>query len=289
MPIVDVQLFSCLQQLDQGVEQLEQNVHNIEAQLQRPLSSAEYYQLFIQLDKALQPLRQLRDSARALENCGSHILGRLDKLEQRSPQIYGNLITLAVDREVVEIRKEAEGIQKSLLNENLMSVAQKVDSLKRHISTLRHDNALSCKNLSLVSSIERFVTMVEKFLRVCEELSLERPKISDIRKARLDQPLQDLDPVTAELLMEIFEIAELYESGSPLASKRKERLPQNVLELLETHKKQFEEGLGLSSDKLYAPALLSTALELTQGKLDDPLEEVGAYYAELNLIEMQKN
>ncbi len=266
------------------LEQVENAVAHISNQLQCPHSSADYYNLFTQLDSALKPLKELKETARSLEKCvGTRFkfLERVATLEGKTPALFGDLITLAVDHEVIEIRKEADGLKNSLLSESLLSVAAKVDSLKRHISTLCHDNALSQKNLMRIHRVEKFIGMVEKFLNTCETLSTRREDLTALQKARLDQAIHfiDMDPLSYELLMEIFEAAELFESNSPLAAKRKERLPVHLQQRLEVMKKGFEEELGKSSDHLYSPALLALALEMTHGKLENPLEEVARYYA----------
>ena len=287
MSIIDVQVFSRLQQLDREVEHVENLVGNIEAQLQCPHSSADYYQLFMDLDMAFKPIKQLKETARSMSNCGTQFLERLGKLEERCPSLFGDLLTLAVDREVVEIKDEADSLQNSLLSENLRSVAKKVDSLKEHISILRHDNALSQKNLTVISSVERFVEMVEKFLESSENAPSDLPVFAN-QRANIQPQVQsaEMDPVDAELLMEIFEVAELFESGHASAAKKKERLPPALQRRMEALKQEFESSLGMSSDKLYSTALLALALELTQGKkLDNPLEEVAAYYGDLEGIE----
>ncbi len=287
MSIIDVQVFNCLAQLDREIEHVENLVGDIEAQLQAPHSSADYYQLFMDLDKAFRPIKQMKETARSMSNCGTQFLERLDKLEGKCPSLFGDLITLAVDREVVEITSEAENLQNSLLNENMLSVAKKVDSLKQHISTLRHDNALSQKNLTVITSVERFVEMVEKFIEVSKDAPADRPVFAAQRaEVRPQIYASEMDPVGAELLMEIFETAELFESGHTSAAKKKERLPPALQRRLEALKQQFEASLGLSSDKLYSTALLALAMELTQGKkLDNPLEEIAAYYGDLEGIE----
>lgn len=265
MPITQVQLFSSMQQLDAEVQQVENGLAEIERQLELPHSSSDFYQLFIDLDKALKPVKELKTTARALENYGNNFLERLSEIEKRSPVIFGELITLAVDNEVVEIKLEAENLQSSLLNGNLLSVATKVDSLKRHISTLKHDNALSTKNLTIIGSVERFISMVEKYMESAKEM---REGANDLQRATLSQNLSQLerDPVSAELLMEIFEIAELYESGHGSAPRRREQLHPALQKRLEVLKMELEAKFGISADKLYGPALLALALELSQGE-----------------------
>ncbi len=267
----EIQLFSCLQLLDQGVECLEKDVQNIENALQSPRTSQEYYQLFLDLDRALQPLKQLQQSADSLELYAQDHLSRLAKVQEKAPMLFGNLITFAVDCEVTEIRLEAQ----SLLQGDLVAVAQKVDALRRHIGNLRHDHCLSQKNIRIIGAVERFVSMVDTFIARYGTKGL-----SSLPQLTIPD---EMDPLTAELLMEIFEIAE--EGISPLMKNRKERLPPNVLRRAEEHKAALSLSLGISGDKLESAALLATALEMAQGKrLDDPLEEIGAYYAELNSL-----
>lgn len=268
-----------MQQLDQEVERLENEVGQIENQLQLPLSSEDYYRLFNELDRALLPAKQLKETARSLENCGNSLFQRLAALDERSRTLYGNLINTAVDREVVEIKSEALNLEESLVSGNMLSIAQKVDALKQHISTFKHDHALSKSEIVELSQIERFIARVEKFLEIPS-------KLQQIRLQNLFE-YGEIDPATAELLMELFEAAEMFESGHPLASKRKERLPPSVQKRVEVHMETLEEDLMLPSDKVQACALLATALELSQGrKLENPLEEVARYYegwAALNL------
>ncbi|MBI2743433.1 MAG: hypothetical protein HYX48_05905 [Chlamydiales bacterium] len=266
MAITDVQLFGSMQLLDVEVEQVEKSFEEIEHQLALPHSSQDYYQLFVDLDKALKPIKELKKGAATLENYGRKFLERLSLIEQKAPTIFGELISLAVDREVVEIKSEAENLQNSLLSGNLLNVAKKVDSLKQHISNLLHDNALSRKNLTIIGSVERFVSMVEKFIEMAQEAH-ENLQLSDMQRANLSQNLSvfERDPVSAELLMEIFEVAELFESGSCNAVRRKQQLHPALQRRLEVLKGELEERFGHSSDQLYAPALLALALELSRG------------------------
>ena len=277
MKISDVNLFSCMQQLDQGVEHLDARVKDIEQQLQLPLSSADYQKLFAELDRALKPLKQLRDSALALREYGGKFLERLSTLEEKSRVLFGDLYTLEIDHEVIEIKQEAEELQNSLVNVNLQTLALKVDALKAHISTLCHDNRLSEKNIVLLSSVETILSRLEKFLQTS----------SDLQRIYLEELFQygELDGPSAELLMELFELSEMFELGHPLAAKRKEKLPVSIQKRLEMHKKSFDENLGFSRDQHYAPALLAAALELSQRrKLEHPVEEVGRYYGDLDRL-----
>lgn len=271
MSTISFQTFSCIQQLDQEVVRVENEVGEIESQLQSPHSSADYYQLFHDLDRALLPLKQLKETARTLENCSSKLLQRLLTLEERSRTLYGNLVNTAVECEVVEIKSEALSLEESLVSGNLLSVAKKVDALKQHISIFKHDHALSKHEIVELSSIERFIARVEEFL--------ETPtKLQQIRLQNIFE-YGDLDPATAELLMELFELSEMFESGHPLASKRKEKLPVSIQKRLEAHVKELEKNVELPSDKIEACALLATSLELSQGRrLESPLEEVARYY-----------
>lgn len=282
MSISNTQLFSCMQQLDQSVEYVEKTVEAIESQLQSPLSSADYYRLFVDLDRALKPMQQLKETARSLHACGKQFLERLQKLEERSPVLFGDLLTEAVDREVVEIQSEAEHLQSSLSDTPMLSIARKVDALKQHISTLRHDHALSQKNLTIIGAVEHFVETVERFLEISKDAP---PHLDRVQGPHINSNL-GLDPVTSELLMEIFEVAELYESGHGAAAKRKERLPAAIQQRLETLKLALESVLGVSSDHLYGAALFALSIELTQGKkLDNPLEAVISYYSGLESVE----
>ncbi len=288
MTIIDSQVFSCMSQLNQDVEHVEKAIVDIEKELLLPHSSTDYYRLFLDLDRAFQPIKQMKETARSLAHCGQQSFERLNKLEGRCPALFGDLITMAVDRQVVEIRDEAQSLQKSLLSENLQNVAKRVDCLKKHISTLCHDNRLSQKNLTVISSIQRFVEMVEKFIEVSERVSGDRPLFAPQRAdIRPEMPALEQDPVDAELLMEIFEAAEMFESGHGLAVKKKERLPPALQRRLETIKQQLETSLGFSSERLYATALFALALEMTQGrKIDDSLlDEMAAYYGDLESIE----
>jgi hypothetical protein len=264
MSDINVNLFNCMSQLDQGVERVETSIRNIASQLEHPLSSAEYHQLFAELDQALKPVQKLRDEARTLNECGTKLLARLDKLEDGCPALFGEIFTLGVDREVVEITLEAADLQNSLEQGNMLAVAQKVNALKTHISAFMHDNCPSTKNLTLISSAERVIRTVEGFL--------ENPQ---------------LDPMSEELLMELGGIAELYESGHPLASHRKERLSSNLQRRLEALKQELAEHLDLSSETLYFLALRALALELTHGR-GDALARVDRYCADLEMLETQE-
>src|SRR5437899_1683173 len=112
MPVINAQLFGCIQQLNMRLEQVENAVAHISNQLQCPHTSADYYSLFIQLDSALKPLKELKETARSLEKCVGarfQFLERVATLESKTPALFGDLITLAVDHEVIEIRKEEIG------------------------------------------------------------------------------------------------------------------------------------------------------------------------------------
>lgn len=271
MSTISFQAFSCMQQLDQEVERLENEVGHIESQLQLSLSSEDYYRLFQELDRALQPLKQMEKTASSLNSGSAFFFERLTALDERGRTLFGNLIAKAVDREVVEIQSEAMNLEKSLCTGNMRAIAQKVDALKQHISTFKHDHALSKREIVQISQVEKFIARIEKFLEIPSKL----------QQLHLNNFFNygEMDPITAELLMEMFEAAEMYESGHSHAAKKKERLPPHVQKRLEAIVAELGESLDLPSDKLHACALLATALELSQGKqLDDALTAVAHYY-----------
>ncbi|MFI5334454.1 MAG: hypothetical protein ACHQT8_04730 [Chlamydiales bacterium] len=276
MSTISFSTFSCLQQLDQEVARVENTVGQIESQLQLTLSSTDYYRLFNELDQALLPVRQLKEGANKLDN-SSIFMERLASLDERSRTLYGNLINSAASREVVEIKSEAMSLEKSLTSGNMRAIAQKVDALKHHISAFKHDHRLSTTEIVQLSTIERFLARVEKFL--------ESPnKLQQIRLHNLFE-FGEIDPVTAELLMELFELAELFESGHPLASKRKEKLPVSVQKRIEAHAEELEKSLEFSTEKLFTCAVKATALELSSGgKLHNPLEAVLHYYEDWEAV-----
>ncbi len=287
--IVHYDVFNCFQQLNAQLEQVEKEVQNVENALNQTLPSSQYDQLFRDLDKALLPLKKLQEDARFLKDFGDELINRLDKIEEKGRTFYGDIITGALNAQVLEITDEAEGFKNSILGSELTSVAQKVHSLRDQISTLCSTYRLGDSTMR-IAAIEEFIKKVEKFINEAPASWESHPEsASGLQKiaAQAHFKQEELDAPSAELLMELLEIAELYEQGQLPGAKRKmDKLPANLLRRVDHYKERVEELLQSGAhDHFYAPALYATSMELSRG--GKPVcveEELSSFYSGLEEV-----
>lgn len=287
--IVHYDVFNCFQQLNAQLEQVEKEVQNVENALNQPLPSSQYNQLFRDLDKALLPLKKLQQDAHFLKGFGDELIKRLEKIEARCPVLYGDIITGSLNAQVLEITHEAEGFKNSILGGELTSVAQKVHSLREHISTLCSTYRLGDSTMK-IAAIEEFIKKVEKFINEAPASWESHPEsTAGLQKiaAQAHFKQEELDAPSAELLMELFEIAELYEQGQLPGAKRKlDKLPANLQRRIDQYKEKVEQLLQSGShDHFYAPALYALSMELSRGGKPVCMEEeLSSFYSGLEEI-----
>lgn len=234
--------FHCAQQVDLLVQEINQRLDDRDS-----LTSDECYALFKALDQALKPIYQLQETA---ARC-SHMF---DRWLKECPTLFNKLVTRAMEHDVKEIGKEASKLKASLLSGNLEGLAQRVNGLRKQIAQLLYQNALPTQHLSNIRSINKFLDSIEKYL-CCLEKAQGQPTLPKW------EGMHEADPAMADLLMQIFEIAELIESGHSTGLKRKKELPAHIQTRADHWKMQLELMAGYASDKFMGPALIAAGFE----------------------------
>jgi hypothetical protein len=270
---------------------------------QSPLTSQECYKLLEELDHIIVSIADMEKMSDSVDEFSRAHIEQLSALKEKIVTSFGNIHSQAVDFEVIEIKNEAESLEGALPNSNFLNLAKKVDSLRKHISTFCYEHALSLDNRTIISSVKNFIEAVETYMKIFEEspeeaialleenslhLSLD-PKELRTQQAILAEQFQckELDPETAELLMEIFEVAELYSLSDLAAGKKKfEKLPQHIQRRIENHIHMLNEvSKGESSEILiYLQALIGSASELANNGKFPALEEIEMFYKDLDYI-----
>lgn len=250
-------------------QQLAQMVQTVERQAQEEeITPATCKELFNALDEISHSIQSLRAQPHAVDEFAQAHLEKLSDLEEKIVFLYGDVYTRFVDREVVQIKKEAEQIAVSFGNGTMNGVASKVDSLKQHISTLCQSNALSRKNLIVIHTVEKLVEIAEAALTG----SVLSPALNQIGKLLSQLLLQseersemEMDPMEAEILVELCEIIDLFSDRQSLAAQRKLRnLPLGVQKRVESHMKTMQ-NMGIEAPNCIE-ALQVTSQEIMMGK-----------------------
>jgi hypothetical protein len=254
-----------------GCQQLYNQVQTVEQQVQEEeITPVACEQLFEALEGISLSIKSLQASAQNIDEFAQANLSKLSDLEEKIVFLYGDIYTRLVDREVTLIKKEAQELAVSMGRGQPANVAAKVDSLKEHINTLCQSNALSRKNLIVIHTIQKFIDVADALFNG----TLVSPALSQLGLLLSEQLMEsearsnlELDPMSAEILLELCEIIDLFTDNQFMAARSKIRnLPLDVQRRFDHHLKTLgDQEPGMESLNCIQ-ALQATSQEIMMGE-----------------------
>jgi hypothetical protein len=228
-------------------ERLQDEVEEIEAALTPHTTTQTCKHLFHKLEAASHAASHLRQTATQIDDVAQL---RLKKLEEKILTLFGHITTGIVNYEVSVIKKEAEKLDAFQSHGNSKHVARRRGQLKKQISTLCYQHALSMENLKIIG---RAKETLEKF-------EPKREKVEPF-------PIED-DVDSALQLYEIYD--DLSQDKEREGNKKFNQLPPLVQERVKYHSKRMARA---SFSAPAHKALVTTANELIGGGRARPTEE----------------
>lgn len=200
----------------------------------------------------------------------------LQGLDERIIHLYGVIHNRAIDTEVADIAKEAEDLEKTLVNGELDKVKQAFSSLDDHIQTFVEQHALGREGRHTIAAARATRQKAYYFLRT-HGLREDRPHLINqfnllALAAPPPEPMQD-DEAMAETVLELYEIAEcFYCDKTKDGLQRFHQLCQEAKNRFRIHLAILGESAGdpMADRKKSTQALIAAAYDLADTHDGEP-------------------
>ena len=252
-----------------GSETLLQQVNDLEELLKhaQAISVQKRNQFFHELESAQQLLKELRKAAHVLNVfTQAQINHNLEGLEEKIITLYGRIDHCWIDSEVSLIQEEAKNLSTVLhhpVKENFKNISRKVNSLKRHITSLCHDNRLLKKDRAVIALAQQTIKKAQALME--GKTFINQWNLLEIQDFFTNE-IEEYDEMETDIC-ELFDIADLfYQNDSKLALRKYNELSSYPKSRVQAHLRQLQvDTLDVSVDHLkMIQALIATAHELCQ-------------------------
>lgn len=218
------------------------------------------------------------------------ILEDIRKDLDRIVSLYGEVISLCQDHEITAIRKQAEHVERKLVEGSHETLAKEVDALRHHITLFCRDNRPSKRGRRIIALAKESAYRADSVLR-------KQPSAVHALFEKAKEVLDETscpDPEELEKAEELFEIGYLFYLGKTSEARRAFRTLPGELRKAVSFRLEEQEIFSMDFDTevlAWQKGLLATAFSLMGAEESGHFftrEEVAAFFKERDFYTERK-
>lgn len=213
---------------------LSQKVQGIQKKIEKETVTPEVREeLHKELEGVQSSLETLRQNALHTQSHVNNQFSQLDEMDKQVISLYREIEERFEECEISLISKEALELSSSLGSGKMTQVAKKIDSIKHNVHFLFQHRRPSLQHRKIIHLALKLVDHASDLLKEGHPPAADHLKTTQILQTLLTEILQRIEPFPdtqeAELVMELYEIADLIYQKQETEGLLKLKLIQNKL------------------------------------------------------------
>lgn len=193
---------------------LSQKVQKIQAQVEKEeVTPLKRVHLHKTLEKLQDNFEDLRQSASNTEKQAKLLFAQFEEMESQIITLYRKVEEGFEKFEISLISKEAIDLSQSLATGKMLGIAKKINELRHNVHFLFKHRQPSLKNRKIIQLALKLTDHADAILQKTDKVPKQHMQLIQCLKALLKEAADEaegiVDPTEGELMMELYEIAEM--------------------------------------------------------------------------------